>query len=113
MYSKEFREKVCNEYLNSGITRKDLAEKYNIPFETFKGWMKRYYANGHNINGTTKQYGNMIESSDYNKMTQDELKLELIKKDIEIERLKKNYAVKVNPTTGEKEYIIYNDKTTK
>lgn len=113
MYSKEFKEKICNEYLNSDITRKAIAEKYNIPFETFKCWMKKYYSDGHKINGTTKIFGKMIENSDYNSMSLEELKLELIKKEIELERLKKNYAVKINPTTGKKEYIIFKDKTTK
>lgn len=111
MYNNEFRISVCEEYINSNITRKEIAEKYNIPFETFKSWMKRYYPIDKNANTSTKIYHKMVEQSDYKTMSADELKLELIKKDIEIERLKKKYAVNINPS-GEKEYVIYSDKIT-
>lgn len=111
MYSKEFKINVCKEYVNSNMTRREIAKKYNIPFETFKNWMKKYYAIDKNDNISTKIYHKTIEKSDYNSMTPDELKLELIKKDIEIERLKKKYSVNLKPS-GEKEYIIYSDKNT-
>lgn len=110
MYDKEFRISVCKEYLNSGITRKSISDKYSIPFETFKSWLKSYYSSmkKENKNSNVKICNKMVKKSDYDNMSLDQLKIELIKKDIEIERLKKKYTVNITPT-GEKEYVIFKD----
>ena len=40
-YSKEFKEKVCEEYLQTDIGRKEIFEKYNLPLNTIKCWLNK------------------------------------------------------------------------
>lgn len=102
-YSNEFKEMVCEEYLHTDIGRKETCEKYNLPLNTIKCWLFRYYHNENkddkidiknripvkNNNETyiSKKHLNYKNVKD---MSKDEMIAELIKKDFEISRLKKS-----------------------
>ena len=93
-YSKDLKEKILEEYTNTNIKRKEICEKYDIPIETFKGWLKqdRTGAYGKNyIKKLSNSTLSVIKKSGYNEMSKEELQLELIKKDFEIAKLKKKY----------------------
>lgn len=93
-YDKKLKEKMLEEYTNTNITRKEICTKYNVPFETFRGWLRydHSYSYGKKIikkrsAGTSA----VLNSSNYKDMSREELQLVLIKKDIEIAKLKKKY----------------------
>lgn len=111
-FSKAQRDKICEEYINSNVKRKDICAKYNLNYDTFKTWLNRYYPNCVKSHLSTKKEYNLLEGSTYSEMSNNELQIELIKKDIELERLKKNYSVQIN-NMGEKEYTTFSKKTLK
>ena len=103
-YSKEFKEKVCEEYLQTDIGRKEICEKYNLPLNTIKCWLYRYYPNEYKNDKKARKYTMSDKYSDdtyvskkhlnyknVKDMTKDEMIAELIKKDFEIEKIKKKY----------------------
>ncbi|MBR1453483.1 MAG: hypothetical protein IJ593_02395 [Lachnospiraceae bacterium] len=102
-YSKEFRDKVCQEYLTTDIGRKEIYEKYNLPLNTIKCWLFRYYPDEYKVDKKARSYKqtnvtlkntNKVSSKE---MTKEQLQAELIKKDFEIARLKKSihgYAIR-------------------
>ena len=102
-YSKEFRDKVCQEYLTTDIVRKGICEKYNLPLNTIKCWLFIYYPDEYKIDKKTRSYkqANVIlkntDKVSFKEMTKEQLQAELIKKDFEIARLKKSihgYAIR-------------------
>ncbi len=93
-YSKELKEQALYEYANLNKSRKYIADKYKIPIETFKGWLRKEHINHKcdNLKLDNNSFpSDLIEKSDYRKMTKEELQIELIKKDFEIIKLKKKY----------------------
>ena len=91
MYDKEFKEKVCKEYIESDITRKEICEKYNIKFETFKDWLRRERLHKVSHNKDFIPSGKVLTKKSYLKdMSREELQREIIKRDFEIARLKKS-----------------------
>lgn len=91
------KEEIVNYYL-SGYGLAETKRKYNIKYDTtFYRWLRKYLENGSDglksntgkIKGSNKGIGMRKP-----KTRIEELELELMKKDIEIARLKKGYAVK-------------------
>lgn len=118
MYDKSFREMVCNEYMQTEITRKAICEKYQIKVETLKSWLRRFYPDRFKNDPNARKYNGpvvnpkqvpLLNNSDYKEMTKEEMQIELIKKDFEIERLKKKYQVMKDPITGEKQFVSFKD----
>ena len=99
MRSAEEKEKIIIYYL-SGHGISEIKKKFNIEHEyTFYRWLKKYQENG--IEGLNSQTGKASKHHNHmgiylkkpkNKI--EELELEIMKKDIEIARLKKGYSVK-------------------
>lgn len=112
MINKEEREKILDEYYNSDLSRKEICEKYNLNFETFKAWIKRYNRENPKVKKIPKKFESLIEKLDFKNMSSEELKIELLKTRIELERLKKNYSVATD-TLGRKVFVSYSKKTTK
>ena len=110
--SREKRTMICEEYINSNISRKEICDKYGINYETFKVWLNRYYPKETASRDHHSVKDKLLEGSEYADMTSKEMQLELIKKDIELARLKKKYALKINDM-GKKEYVTFSKKTTK
>lgn len=93
-YDKELKEKMLEEYTNTNITRKEICTKYNVPFETFKGWLRYDHNCSYGKRVIKKRSAStsaVFNSSNYKDMSREELQLALIQKDIEIAKLKKKY----------------------
>ena len=106
---------IIKDYLN-GTGIMEIERKYNISDSSFYKWKKQYEKNG--INGLKSQTGKHSSKSIYKglhlrkpKNKIEELKLELMKKDIEIARLKKGYSVK--GVGQKKEFVTTFNKNTK
>ena len=113
MRSPEEKEIIVKEYLD-GETAVKLTNKYNLPDKLIYRWIRKYEENG--MEGLKSNTG---KNSGGNKGLHlrkpknkiEELELELMKKEIEIARLKKGYMVK--GVGAEKEVVTIFDKNTK
>lgn len=108
------KEKIIKEYYLVGQAK--ICHKYNISKSVIWNWVKKYEELG--IEGLKSKTGKN-SSSNKNKGLHlikpknkiEELELELMKKDIEIARLKKGYNVK--GVGQEKEFVTIFNKNTK
>ena len=116
MRTPEEKEKILKEFYSGKIGRNEICKKYNISTSVFKKWRDNYEING--LEGLKSNTGKTCKNNKHigihlrktkNKM--EELELEILKKDIEIARLKKGYQVK--GVGQEKEFVITFDKNTK
>ena len=105
--------KIINDYY-SGTGIMEIERKYNISDSVFYKWIKKYEEHG--IEGLKSNSGKhknpnagLYLKKPKNKI--EELQLEILKKDIEIARLKKGYMVK--GVGAEKEYVTTVDKNIK
>ena len=116
MRTPEEKEKILKEFYSGKIGRNEICKKNNISTSVFKKWRDNYEING--LAGLKSNTGKVCKNNKHigihlrkpkNKM--EELELEILKKDIEIARLKKGYQVK--GVGQEKEFVITFDKNTK
>ena len=102
-YSKEFREKICEEYLHTDIGRIEICNKYNLPLNTVKVWLFRYYPDEYKCDKKARHYTKpdtfdddehipkkYLNYKNVKDMSKTELIKEIIKKDFEIDKLKKS-----------------------
>ena len=115
MRTPEEKEIIVKEYLN-GETATKLTNKYNLPNKLIYRWIKKYENNG--LEGLKSQTGKTKYNNPHAglhlrkpKNRIEELELELMKKEIEIARLKKGYMVK--GVGAEKEFVTIFDKNIK
>ena len=115
MRTPKEKEKIVREYLN-GTSAVQLNNKYNLPDKLIYKWIKKYEEKG--LEGLKSQTGKSKYSNPHaglhlrkprNKI--EELELELMKKDIEIARLKKGYNVK--GVGQKKEFVTTFNKNSK
>ena len=108
----EEKEKIVKEYL-AGKTMLKIASKYNMNRRVIYKWVHKYEKEG--IQGLKRKCGPVPGSKRekyYKPKTEEEkLKQIILKKDIEIERLKKGYQVKEGG--AQKEYVTIFDVSTK
>ena len=93
-----------------------FAKQNNIPVGTFSGWIARYLKYGEE--GLKSKTGKCGSGNPFsalyvkkNLTEVERLRLELAKKEVECERLKKGYTVK--GVGRRKEYVIINKKNLK
>ena len=115
MRTPKEKEKIVREYLN-GTSAVKLTDKYNLPNKLIYKWIKKYEENG--LDGLKSQTGKSNNSNPHAglhlrkpKNRIEELEIELMKKEIEIARLKKGYMVK--GVGAKKEFITTFDKNIK
>ena len=112
MRAPKEKEKIVKEYLN-GETEVKLRNKYDLPSKMLYKWLKKYEEEG--LNGLKSKTGKNSNGKGFHlkkpKNKVEELELELMKKEIEIARLKKGYMVK--GVGAEKEFVTTFDKNTK
>ena len=116
MRTPEEKEKIVLEHLNNHASLTELANKYSTTRGLIRQWKIKYLKEGFegliSKTGTVSvHHKNMGISLRKPKNKIEELELEIMRKDIEIARLKKGYLVK--GVCQEKEYIIIFDKNTK
>ena len=115
MKKPEEKELIVKKYFN-GESVKKLANEYEIGVRQIYHWINKYQESG--LEGLKSQTGKARYSNPHaglhlrkpkNKI--EELELELMKKEIEIARLKKGYMVK--GVGAEKEFVTTLDKNIK
>ena len=112
MRTAEEKEKIVLEYLNGKAGYGTVARSHGIARGRFYVWIRKYQESG--IDGLRSQTGKHSgpNRGRPKKGTEiEELKRQLAKKDIEIERLKKGYTVK--GVGAKKEYVTTFDKNMK
>jgi len=113
MRTPEEKEKIIKKYY-MGKSAIELANEYNLDRKQIYVWIKKYEEKGiKGLNSQTGKHKNphagLHLKNPKNKI--EELELELMKKEIEIARLKKGYMVK--GVGAEKEFVTTFDKNTK
>lgn len=113
MRTAEEKEKIVLEYLNNKESTAMISSKHNICISNLKKWIRVYRETG--IEGLKSKTGkhNNYNFGRYNRHLSevDLLKKELLKKEIEIMRLKKGYQVK--GVGVKKEYVTTFDANMK
>ena len=116
MHSPEEKEKIIKEYYSNNHAQARICNKYGISKAVLWRWVKKYEDNGlEGLKSKTGKASNHHKNMGLHlrkpKNRIEELELELMKKEIEIARLKKGYMVK--GVGAEKEYVTTFDKNTK
>ena len=116
MRSPQDKEKILKEFYSGKIGRNEICRKYKISTSVLKKWRDNYEINGiaglkSNTGKASVHHKNIGIHLRKPKNKIEELELEILKKDIEIARLKKGYQVK--GVGQEKEFVITFDKNTK
>lgn len=116
MRTPQDKEKILKEFYSGKIGRNEICRKYKISTSVFKKWRDNYEINGikglkSNTGKASTHHKNIGIHLRKPKNKIEELELEILKKDIEIARLKKGYQVK--GVGQEKEFVITFNKNTK
>ena len=117
-YNIELKKKLCELIcLNNASTIK-TAEEYNVPLKTLEKWITVFNKDNHcfdskvDVVNDFKIINNSRPEDDYDDLSPDDFKTILMKKDIEIARLKKGYLVKEGGM-GKKVFVTFSKKNTK
>ena len=110
MRTPEEKEKLVLEYLDSKVGYRKFAESNDIYPSTFTKWIKLYRERG--IEGLKSKTGkNGTGKGNFKRTEIEQLKEALLKKEIELMRLKKGYVVK--GVGAKKEFITTFNKNIK
>jgi len=113
MRTPEEKEQILKEYLN-GKGIKKIEKEYNINNSVVYRWLEKYEKDGiEGLKSNTGKSKGVFKGFGKKKPKDriEELELELMKKEIEIARLKKGYMVK--GVGAEKEFVTTFDMNTK
>lgn len=115
-YDIQLKKKLCEEIcLNKASTIK-TAEEFNVPLKTLEKWITAYNKNPHcfdfDVPINDFRFINNQNNSNDQDLSIDELKKIIMKKDIEIARLKKGYLVE-GDGTGKKVFVTLSKKNMK
>ena len=120
-YKNSIKKKLCELICLNGKSTIKTADEFNVPLKTLEKWITAYHKNKHCFDKDVL-YDDFHIISDspinnnydvnYDELSNDELKTLLMKKDIEIARLKKNYQV-VKDGMGQKVFITFFKKNMK
>ena len=116
MRSLNEKEQIVLRCINESIPFKKIGDELGISHTTISKWVRAYEKDG--IDGLKSKTGKCGSGNPYaalhnkkNLTEVERLRLELAKKEIECERLKKGYSVK--GVGRRKEYVIINKKNSK
>ena len=111
MRTPEEKERIIKEYYKNNLGFCGICKKYNISSSVLLRWINKYENGGVESlkSNAGKQSIGISLRKPKNKI--EELELELMKKEIEIARLKKGYMVK--GVSIEKEFVTTFDKNIK
>lgn len=116
-YTTELKKNLCEEIcLNHASTIK-TAEEFNAPLKTLEKWITAFNKDNHCFDTKIEIFNDFKiidepNNSDYDDLSVDELRKVLMKKDIEITRLKKGYMVKEGGME-EKVFVTFSKKNMK
>lgn len=115
-YSIELKKKLCDMICLNGASTIKTAEEYNVPLKTLEKWITAFNKDHHCFDPKIEIVNDfkIINEMDnnYDDLSKEELKKQIMKKDIEIARLKKGYLVKEGGM-GEKVFVTFSKKNTK
>lgn len=117
LYNRDLKKKVCEKICIDHYSTSKTANEYNIPIKTLEKWVTAFNKDNHcfdpiiHVSNDFKIINN-IENKDYSDLTSDELKNIIMKKDIEIARLKKAYTVE-GGGTEKKVFVSFSKKNMK
>ena len=116
MRSPEEKERLVLEWQQTNMSMNGFAKSHGVAMSPFKRWVHAYEKYG--IEGLKSKTGKCGSGNPYaalhtkkNLTEVERLRLELAKKEVECERLKKGYSVK--GVGRRKEYVIINKKNSK
>ena len=112
-WSKEDKIKIILEAINTDGSQKQVANKYKISDGMLSNWKTKYIINGETaLENKTKPGNPLGKYQNRKKLTNiEKLEYENMKLRIELERLKKGYAVK--GVGKHKEFVSINNKNSK
>ena len=115
-YSIEEKKEFINKFYKENVPLRTFIKENKIPENTFRGWLINYEKEGDE--GLKSKTGKCGSGNPYaalhakkNLTEVERLRLELAKKEVECERLKKGYSVK--GVGRRKEYVIISKKNSK
>ncbi len=116
-YTIDLKRKLCTDICINGKSTIKTAEEYNIPLKTLEKWITAFNKNNHCFDSKIEEndfrlIDSFISSTSYDDLSNEALKKQLMKKDIEIARLKKGYLVKEGGM-GKKVFVTFSKKNTK
>lgn len=116
-YNTDIKKKLCEEICFNHVSTIKTAEEYNVPLKTLEKWITAFNKDNHCFDPKIEIINdfkliNIPKDDCYDDLSIDELKNILMKKDIEITRLKKGYLVKEGGM-GEKVFVTFSKKNTK
>ena len=118
IYSSNLKKKLCEDICLHHASTSKIASDFNIPLKTLENWVTSFNKDTHCFDTKVEFVNNFnfvdVSSNppDYDNLSPQEFKDILMKKDIEIARLKKNYLVKEGGM-GQKVFISFSKKNTK
>ena len=115
-YTPEEKIKYAKMIVNGELSASEIARALNTGRSTVKGWRNQYLEHGEayfyeNHHGSTSGNPYAALHTKKNLTEIERLRLELAKKEVECERLKKGYSVK--GVGQRKEYVTINKKNSK
>lgn len=112
-WTPEEKEAIVLEYLNGKAGYESVARGHDVAESLLRSWIRKYRENG--IDSLKSKTGKNpkpgVGHYDRHPSEVEKLKKELLKKEIEIERLKKGYLVKGGG--AQKEFVTTFDANTK
>ena len=116
-YNRELKKQLCQNICINGFSTFKTAQEFNVPLKTLEKWITAFNKDNHCFDPIIEtnndfKFINSQNNESYNDLSNDELKLLIMKKDIEIARLKKGYIVKEGGM-GRKEFVTFSKKNTK
>lgn len=115
LYDNSLKKKLCEDICLNGKSTSITAKEFGIPLKTLEKWITAFNKNPLCFNSSDNVDFKIISTNsttNYDDLSIDEFKTILMKKDIEIARLKKGYMVK-GGGTEKKEFITFYKKNTK
>lgn len=114
-YKNDLKNKLCTMICVDGASTIKIAEEFGVPLKTLEKWITSFNKNIHCFDFVSNDFQKLnynVKKTHYDDMSIPELKEQLMKKDIEIARLKKNYMVK-GGGMEQKEFITFSTKNMK
>ena len=113
-YNCDLKKRICESICINRASTLKTANEFNIPIKTLEKWITAYNKDNHCFDPIIEsindfKFVNDTDVTNYNDLSNEELKKEIMKKDIEIARLKKGYMVKEGGM-GRKVFVTFSKK---
>ena len=119
VYYNKLKKKMCLDVCVYGKSTIKTAESNGVPIKTFENWITAFNKDPHCFDFDNSDLVNdfrFVNSFNddfyYDDLSNEELKIQLMKKDIEIQRLKKGYMVE-GGGLEQKVFVTFSKKNTK